>query len=301
MLYPPAFQAELLSELSLADDPTLSKGLDAATDGLLIHADNFQALQLLQTRYREQVKCIYIDPPYNTDNDGFIYKDNYQHSSWSCFLKSRLELARGVQEKESICFISIDENETAILRMLASNVDSHSKAHAVDLIWNTQHSQQSGLFSPYHEYIQVYTSIPSNKFGNFEGGKGEIIAGAIKKISSANPASNFTFPAGVRFDGYEGQELKLMWGDVETVELIDGRFICENGKLKFPVTLRAGWTQKNQMTQFYNQEHPVFDTKGQRVIDFFFYQHREIKNYKRAKQNNTKKYLARIWNSFSIY
>ena len=61
-----------------------------------------------------------------------------------------------------------------------------------------------------------------------------------------------------------------MWGDVETVELIDGRFICENGKLKFPVTLRAGWTQKNQMAQFYNQEHPVFDTKGQRVIDFFF-------------------------------
>jgi len=56
--------------------------LDAATDGLLIKADNFHALNLLQEKYRESVKCIYIDPPYNTGGDGFMYKDGYQHSSW---------------------------------------------------------------------------------------------------------------------------------------------------------------------------------------------------------------------------
>jgi adenine-specific DNA-methyltransferase len=60
--------------------------LDEALDGLLIKSENFQALNLLLERYRGQVKCIYIDPPYNTGSDGFAYKDSYQHSSWLTML-----------------------------------------------------------------------------------------------------------------------------------------------------------------------------------------------------------------------
>ena len=117
-LYPPAFQAELLSELSLADNPTLSKGLDAATDGLLIHADNFQALQLLQTRYREQVKCIYIDPPYNTGNDGFIYKDNYQHSSWLTLIANRISASYPLMTDKSALFCQISDLENSNLNQI---------------------------------------------------------------------------------------------------------------------------------------------------------------------------------------
>ncbi|WP_416191764.1 hypothetical protein [Neisseria sp. CCUG12390] len=69
-LFPAAFQARVLSELS----QHFSDGLDAHLNGTLIHADNFQALNLLQARYREQVKCIYIDPPYNTNASEIIYK-----------------------------------------------------------------------------------------------------------------------------------------------------------------------------------------------------------------------------------
>ena len=64
------FDAEFKHALLAAVD-----NLDDSLDGLLIHGDNFQALNLLQERYREQVKCIYIDPPYNTGGDGFLYKD----------------------------------------------------------------------------------------------------------------------------------------------------------------------------------------------------------------------------------
>lgn len=64
--------------------------LDAQLDGLLVESENFQALNLLQERYREQVKCIYIDPPYNTGGDGFLYKDSYQHSSWLTMMDNRL-------------------------------------------------------------------------------------------------------------------------------------------------------------------------------------------------------------------
>jgi adenine-specific DNA-methyltransferase len=68
--------------------------LDEQCDGLLIHGENFQALNLLLERYRGQVQCIYIDPPYNTGTDEFIYRDQYQHSSWITMMQNRLALAK---------------------------------------------------------------------------------------------------------------------------------------------------------------------------------------------------------------
>jgi adenine-specific DNA-methyltransferase len=67
--------------------------IDAETDGLLVHSENFQALNLLKERYREKVKCIYIDPPYNTGGDGFAYKDQYKHSSWLSALQDRIRIS----------------------------------------------------------------------------------------------------------------------------------------------------------------------------------------------------------------
>ena len=72
--------------------------LDKQTDGLLIHGENFQALNLLQARYEEQVGCIYIDPPYNTESDEFLYKDGYQTSTWISMLSNRALLARSLME-----------------------------------------------------------------------------------------------------------------------------------------------------------------------------------------------------------
>ena len=81
--------------------------LDERTDGLLIHGDNFHALNLLQEGYREQIKCIYIDPPYNTGNDGFNYRDNYQHSSWLTMMQNRTELGRELLGEDGVNFASI--------------------------------------------------------------------------------------------------------------------------------------------------------------------------------------------------
>ncbi|KGQ34968.1 hypothetical protein JP35_11525, partial [Gallibacterium anatis] len=111
-LYPPAYQQQLLTLLTEEID------LDEHTDGVLIHSDNFQALNLLQARYREQVKCIYIDPPYNTGNDGFIYKDNYQHSSWLTTMENRLQAAYPLLCQDGVNFISIDDTENSRLRLV---------------------------------------------------------------------------------------------------------------------------------------------------------------------------------------
>lgn len=87
------------------------ENFDEQCDGLLIHSENLQALNLLQERYRLQVKCVYIDPPFNTDGDDFLYKDSYQHSSWLSLIKDRLVLSKElIQECGSIA-VSIDLKE----------------------------------------------------------------------------------------------------------------------------------------------------------------------------------------------
>lgn len=97
-----AFKAELIASI---------EDFDEQCDGLLVHSENFQALSLLQERYKEQVKCIYIDPPYNTGSDGFIYRDQYKHSSWMSFMKSRIANAKPLLKKSGSFYASINEDE----------------------------------------------------------------------------------------------------------------------------------------------------------------------------------------------
>ena len=86
---------------------------DKNCDGLLINSENFQVLNLLNKRYQEQVKCIYIDPPYNTDNDDFPYKDGYKASAWFCMMHDRAKLASLLMSKEGLFFQQIGDDESA--------------------------------------------------------------------------------------------------------------------------------------------------------------------------------------------
>jgi len=94
--------------------------IDEETDGCLIHSENFGALNNLQTlgQTAKKVKCVYIDPPYNTGNDGFIYKDSYQHSSWLSMMYDRLRLARNMLSDDGVIFISIDDHEAYNLKKI---------------------------------------------------------------------------------------------------------------------------------------------------------------------------------------
>ena len=104
-----AFTLKLLASI---DD------LDATLDGVCFHSENFQALQLMQERYREQVKCVYIDPPYNTGNDGFSYRDGYQRSSWLAALAQSTLTASSLIRSDAGFFSSIDDNEVHDLRQV---------------------------------------------------------------------------------------------------------------------------------------------------------------------------------------
>ena len=92
--------------------------LDGATGGLLIHGENFQALNLLLAKYREQVKCVHIDPPYNTQTSGFLYKNSYQHSSWLAMMDDRISASIFMLSSGGSYLCHIDENEYERLYLL---------------------------------------------------------------------------------------------------------------------------------------------------------------------------------------
>ncbi len=94
-------------------------------DGVLVHSENMQALRLLLPELRGSVSFIYIDPPFNTGDDGFLYKDNYQHSSWVSLLCDRLALAHALLTPNGTIAISIDHEEIGTLRLLMDQLFGH--------------------------------------------------------------------------------------------------------------------------------------------------------------------------------
>ncbi|AFI07984.1 site-specific DNA-methyltransferase [Helicobacter pylori] len=91
-------------------------------NGTLIKSENYQALNSLKNRYKEAIDCIYIDPPYNTQNNEFIYADNFKRSSWLSMMENRLELAHSLLSDKGVMFVSIDDNEQAYCKALMDEV-----------------------------------------------------------------------------------------------------------------------------------------------------------------------------------
>ena len=92
------------------------------TDNLLIKGNNLLALSSILKRYEGRVKCIYIDPPYNTGSDSFNYNDNFNHSSWLVFMRNRLKLACKLLRNDGYLFVQCDDNEQAYLKVLTDEI-----------------------------------------------------------------------------------------------------------------------------------------------------------------------------------
>ncbi|NPV87884.1 MAG: site-specific DNA-methyltransferase [Anaerolineae bacterium] len=143
--------------------------LDELTDGLLVHSENWQALNLLQEKYRERVKCIYIDPPYNTGSDEFLYRDAYQHSSWLAMMENCLETSKRLFVRDGTLFMSIDDNEQRRLGMLLEHVLGEQNLVAtVPVVMNLKGNQDEFGFAGTHEYVEVAVcSRVDSSFGSF--------------------------------------------------------------------------------------------------------------------------------------
>lgn len=156
-------------ELSLTEKVSLH-------DNLIIQGDNLIALKALLPTYSGRVKCIYIDPPYNTGNEGWAYNDNVKspmlqewlgktvdkedltrHDKWLCMMMPRLKLLRELLSEEGVIFISIDDNEQHNLRVLLDEVFG-GQNFIQNIIWQKKFSPQNDAkyFSDNHDFVICY-------------------------------------------------------------------------------------------------------------------------------------------------
>jgi adenine-specific DNA-methyltransferase len=276
--------------------PCVDESVDwETTQNLMIEGDNLEVLKLLQKSYAGKVKMIYIDPPYNTGKD-FVYPDNFQdniknyleltgqveggrkissnteasgrfHTDWMSMMYPRLKLARNLLREDGIIFISVDDNEVADLRVMMNELWGEENS-LVPLIWSLPRGINAGHISRAHEYILVYAKNREalNHFRRDSEAEFSIDR-CNKKIDARHPASDITFPAGIRFEGTD----KTMEGDIKGSEkiTIQGVMKFKDGKLAESVTLTAGWTMKDMILDWLSGK-VVLDTKGQPIVEFFF-------------------------------
>jgi adenine-specific DNA-methyltransferase len=141
---------------SLLAAVTAATPLDEALDGVAIQSDNWQALNTLETKYQERVKCIYIDPPYNTNSSGIPYKNGYRHASFAALMQNRIHELHRMLANDGAIFVSIDKTERTILEHTLDSVFGADN-RVEELIWamNTNNSQAPN-YSTNHEYVHVY-------------------------------------------------------------------------------------------------------------------------------------------------
>ena len=161
---------------------------DNGSENMVIRGDNLEALKALLPRYEGRVKCIYIDPPYNTGNEGWVYNDNVndpkikkwfqeavgkegedltRHDKWLCMMYPRLKLLHKLLGNDGAIFISIDDNEIIYLRGIMDEIFGESNFVAqITLLCNPKGRSQDKYFATCHEYLLVYTkyTAPAGQF-----------------------------------------------------------------------------------------------------------------------------------------
>lgn len=141
---PAALKFKLLSEI---------ENLDEKTSGLLINSDNWQALNFLSEKYKGKIKCVYIDPPYNTPHSRILYKNNYLHSTWLTLISQTLSLALHFLTEISSLGFAIDDFEQATLTNLLD--DTFPNLERSTVVVNHHPQGAGGRLSRTHEYYII--------------------------------------------------------------------------------------------------------------------------------------------------
>ena len=132
----------------------------------LLEGDNLHSLYLLEKTYKEKIDIIYIDPPYNTGKEDFIYNDKiideldgYKHSKWLSFMERRIRIAKELLTKSGIILISIDENEEAQLKLLCDEIFGESNrlsTHHIKVRYDNKSLNEKNDWQPVMEYVYIY-------------------------------------------------------------------------------------------------------------------------------------------------
>ncbi len=145
-----------LCRFEMHGEGDLESALQDKNTNYLIKGNNLIALHSLRKKFAKQVKCIYIDPPYNTGNDSFNYNDNFNHSSWLVFMKNRLEAAREFLSDDGSIYINLDYNEVHYCKVLMDEIFKRENFRS-EIIWRM--GFLSGYKTAAKKYIRNHDTI----------------------------------------------------------------------------------------------------------------------------------------------
>jgi adenine-specific DNA-methyltransferase len=256
-------------------DPALSHD-QAPWRNLIIEGDNYDALRALRMSHAGRIRCIYIDPPYNTGNRDFVYNDRFidkshrfRHSLWLEFMYKRLRLAKDLLADDGVIFVSIDDNELFRLGMLMDEVFGAERKLAC-FAWQTDGNfDNQAKIKICHEYILAYSPNPEAfpmppvvDPNTPEGSKlfRPEIRNTIVKNGPKNPVAEITLPIGfpASFDAGMVPARTNKWPRIlSDIHVVDGRVQAES-------VLSSGWANRELCQEFIDGGfEPIRDSKGQ--------------------------------------
>ena len=276
----------------LKDVPELACG-GPGSGNLIVEGDNLVALKALLPYYKGKVKCICIDPPYNTGNEGWTYNDSAdspvirkwrnevvgiegltldRHDRWLCMMYPRLSLLKEFLSDDGIMFVHIDDIELPYLRILMDELFPHAQAknRLACFVWETDGNfDNQAKVKIAHEYVLAYSKAfedcPAPPVVDYSVGEGSKlhkpeIRNTIVKNGPKNPVSEITLPEGFPAEFEKGTiaPRNTKWPHFAEPLIVD------DFKLTRPVAVASGWSSKAICEEFIaNEFKPVKDSKGQ--------------------------------------
>ncbi|MDT0602547.1 site-specific DNA-methyltransferase [Thalassotalea castellviae] len=247
--------------------PELSYG-DQDTDNMIIQGDNLEALKSLLPTHAGKVKCIYIDPPYNTKSAFETYDDNLEHSKWLTTMYPRLELLWELLAEDGVILVSINDDEGHYLKVVCDEIFGR-KNFISSLIWHYEgNTDNQAKIINYHEYIHLYSKsgrieninvIDPNINKDSKLNKGEI-RNTIVKNGPKNPVKSVVIPSGFPANFKDGviKSSNVNWPKYESDIIVkDFKVLNEN-------IASTGWSSKKILEEFIQSDFKfVLDSKGQ--------------------------------------
>lgn len=132
------------------------ENIDEQCNGTLIHSDNYHAVNILQEKFANRIKCVYIDPPYNTDASKIAYKNGYEHSSWLSLMEGRLSLAKKLMSSKSVIELAIDDYELRYINCVMESVFGIDNFISNIAIYTNPKGRDQGFIAQAHDYSIVY-------------------------------------------------------------------------------------------------------------------------------------------------
>lgn len=276
-------------------DGALSAG-DPDAGNLLVQGDNLEALKALLPYYAGKVKCIYIDPPYNTGNEGWEYNDNVnsleirnwlgkavgketedlsRHDKWLCMMYPRIRMLKEFLTEDGILMVSIDDNEVHNLKFLLNEIFKSNMISS--LVWvNEGNIDNQSKIKQLHEYVLIFEKnkgsfapppLVDPNIGEESKLTNDNILNTIVKNGPKNPVSEILLPAGFPADFDNGEipapTSSSFWPKFDkAIKVADGKIVED-------VSVRSGWSSKSLCQLFIDGKfQPVIDRKGQKTRFF---------------------------------